>query len=83
MATMGESDRRRQPSDQSVSAGLISAVYLVSYLAFSIPALVAGVLATHIGLRQTSLAYGCLIALIAFSALTFARLNIRRQRGTA
>ena len=64
-------------------AGLISAVYLVSYVAFSIPALVAGVLATHIGLRQTSLGYGCLIALVALSALTFARLNTRRQRDTA
>ena len=64
-------------------AGLISAVYVVSYLAFSIPALVAGVLATHIGLRHTSFGYGCLIALIAFSALTFARLNARRQHGGA
>lgn len=64
-------------------AGLISAVYVVSYLAFSIPALVAGVLATHIGLRHTSFGYGCLIALVAFSALTFGRLNARRQNGGA
>jgi MFS family permease len=64
-------------------AGLISAVYVVSYLAFSIPALVAGVVATHIGLRDTSFGYGCLIALIAFSALTFAWLNARRQRDAA
>lgn len=56
-------------------AGLISAVYVVSYLAFSIPALVPGVPATHIVLRETSLGYGSLIALIAFSALAFARLN--------
>jgi MFS family permease len=61
-------------------AGLISAVYVVSYLAFSIPALVAGVLATHIGLRHTSFGYGCLVALIAFSALTFARLNAGGNR---
>jgi MFS family permease len=61
-------------------AGLISAVYVVSYLAFSIPALVAGLLATHVGLRDTSFGYGCLIALIAFSALTFARLNARGSR---
>jgi hypothetical protein len=59
--------------------GLISAVYVVSYLAFRIPALAAGVLATHIGLRRTSFGYSCLIALIAFSALTFARLHARRQ----
>jgi MFS family permease len=61
-------------------AGLISAVYVVSYLAFSIPALVAGVLATHIGLRHTSLGYGCLVALIAFSALAFTRLNVGGNR---
>jgi MFS family permease len=61
-------------------AGLISAVYVVSYLAFSIPALVAGVLATHIGLRHTSFGYGCLVALIAFSALTFVRLNAGGNR---
>jgi hypothetical protein len=61
-------------------AGLISAVYVVSYLAFSIPALVAGVLATHIGLRHRSFGYGCLVALIAFSALTFARLNAGGNR---
>jgi MFS family permease len=63
-------------------AGLISAVYVVSYLAFSIPALVAGVEATHVGLRDTSFGYGCLIALIAFSALTFAWLNARRRLDT-
>ena len=49
-------------------AGLISAVYVVSFLVFSIPAVVARVLATHIGLRETSLGYGSLIVQIAFSA---------------
>ena len=52
-------------------AALLSAVYVVSYLAFSIPALVAGVLATHIGLRHTSLAYGAFVALVAIGALVF------------
>jgi predicted MFS family arabinose efflux permease len=46
-------------------AGLLSAVYVVSYLAFSIPAVVAGVLITHIGLRDTSLGYGALVAVLA------------------
>jgi MFS family permease len=61
-------------------AGLISAVYVVSYLGFSVPALVAGVLATHIGLLHTSFGYGCVVALIAFGALAFDRSNAGGNR---
>jgi MFS family permease len=64
-------------------AGLISAVYVVSYLAFSIPALVAGVLATHIGLRATSFAYGAFVAIVAVGASAFGGVNVRRERGIA
>ncbi len=52
-------------------AALLSAVYVVSYLAFSIPAVVAGFLITHVGLRDTSFGYGGLVAVIAAAA--FAR----------
>ena len=52
-------------------AALLSAVYVVSYLAFSVPALVAGLLATHIGLRDTSLGYGGFVALLAVATLAF------------
>jgi MFS family permease len=52
-------------------AALLSAVYVVSYLAFSVPALVAGLLATHIGLRDTSLGYGSFVALLAMATLAF------------
>jgi MFS family permease len=52
-------------------AALISAIYVVSYLAFSIPALVAGVLITDEGLRTTSLAYGTVVALVAGGALLY------------
>lgn len=50
-------------------AALLSAVFVVSYLAFSIPALVAGLLITHVGLRDTSLGYSGLVALISLGAL--------------
>jgi MFS family permease len=50
-------------------AALLSAVYTTSYLAFSIPALVAGVLITHIGLRDTALGYGGLVGLAALASL--------------
>jgi MFS family permease len=52
-------------------AALLSAVYVVSYLAFSVPALVAGLLTTHIGLRDTSLGYGGFVALLAVATLAF------------
>ena len=45
-------------------AALLSAVFVVSYLAFSIPAVVAGVLITHAGLRDTAIGYGGLVAAI-------------------
>ena len=50
-------------------AALLSAVYVVSYLAFSIPALVAGVLITRIGLRETALDYGGFVAAAAVTSL--------------
>lgn len=61
-------------------AGLISAIYVVSYLAFSIPALVAGVLITDTGLRGTSLGYGSAVALVAVGALLY---EIRAMRRAA
>jgi MFS family permease len=59
-------------------AALISAIYVVSYLAFSIPALVAGVLITDEGLRDTSLAYGTLVAVVAAGALLYETRAARR-----
>lgn len=46
-------------------AGLITAIYIVSYLAFSVPVIVAGIEVGHVGLRTTSIAYGILVAVLA------------------
>jgi MFS family permease len=46
-------------------AALISAIYMVSYLAFSIPALVAGLLITDEGLRDTALGYAAVVTAVA------------------
>ena len=54
-------------------AALLSAVFVVSYVAFSVPALVAGLLTTQFGLRPTSLGYGVFVAFIALGALAFER----------
>jgi MFS family permease len=61
-------------------AALLSAVYLVSYIAFSVPAVVAGLITTHIGLLNTSFGYGGFVALVAIGALAFQRLTRRAHR---
>jgi MFS family permease len=53
-------------------AGLIAAIFTVSYLAFSVPALIAGVATSHYGLRDTALVYSAVVAaLVAAAAGSF------------
>ncbi len=55
------------PADQR--AGLVSAILAVSYLAFSIPAVVAGAAVTKFGLHETADVYGVALIVIAAVAL--------------
>jgi MFS family permease len=48
--------------------GLVAAIYLAGYLAFSIPALIAGVTTTKYGLHSTSLVYAAALAVLAAAA---------------
>jgi predicted MFS family arabinose efflux permease len=65
-------------------AGLITAIYIVSYLAFSVPVIIAGIAVSHVGLRTTSIAYGTLVALLAaVVAAETARSARRLQPATA
>ena len=64
-------------------AALISAIYVVSYLALSIPALVAGVLITDTGLRDTALGYGLVVAAVAGGTLAYATYAARGVRQLA
>jgi predicted MFS family arabinose efflux permease len=50
-------------------AGLLSAFYLQSYLAFAVPAVVAGLSVPQIGLATTAYIYGALIILLAFISM--------------
>lgn len=59
-------------------AALISAIYVVSYLAFSIPALVAGLVITDEGLRGTSLVYGAVVAVVAAGTLLYQARDLRQ-----
>ena len=46
-------------------ASLIAVYFIVSYTAFSIPVVAAGVAATHVGLHRSALAYCAAIAVLA------------------
>jgi MFS family permease len=59
-------------------AALISAIYVVSYLAFSIPALLAGLVITDEGLRDTSLVYGAVVAIVVAGTLLYETRAVRR-----
>jgi MFS family permease len=57
----------RAPADQR--AALVSSVYVVSYLAYSLPALAAGIAVTRFGLLETSNVYGAALIALALVAL--------------
>ena len=50
-------------------AGLLSAYFVESYLAFSLPAVAAGLAAPYFGLVSTALVYGSILALCALATL--------------
>ena len=58
--------------------GLVAAIYLAGYLAFSIPALIAGVTTTKYGLHSTALVYSAALAILAAAAAGI--LLFRRER---
>lgn len=48
-------------------AALITSIYVVSYLAFSIPVIIAGVAVGHVGLRSTAIVYAAVVAVLSAS----------------
>jgi MFS family permease len=65
-------------------ASLIAAVYVLSYLGFSLPAVAAGVAVTHAGLLPTTNAYGSVVAALALVALALTLVErIRARPATA
>ena len=49
-------------------AGLVAAIWIVYYLAFSVPVVAAGVATTHFGLHQTAVVYSAALAVLAAAA---------------
>lgn len=59
-------------------AGLLTAVYVTAYLAFSVPALAAGLAATRLGLRDTADGYAAGVIVLALAATAAYAVSIRR-----
>jgi MFS family permease len=58
---------------------LFAAFYVVSYLAFSLPALVAGLASTSAGLRPTAIVYGAAVLVFSLAAIWAQRRLASRQ----
>ena len=58
-------------------AGLMASIFVVGYLAFSVPAVAAGLAAGAVGLRPTAAVYGA--AVIALALVAVAGLMRRRR----
>jgi MFS family permease len=61
----------RLRSDQR--GGTLSAMYLISYVAFGVPTLIGGLLIPTIGLQQVVVAYACLLVMLAAGSAFFGR----------
>jgi predicted MFS family arabinose efflux permease len=59
-------------------AGLLSAYFVESYLAFALPAIAAGLAASRFGLVATALVYGSALALSALVTLAVETIAARR-----
>jgi MFS family permease len=53
--------------------GLFAAVFIVVYVAFAVPAVVAGIASPHIGLAQTTYVYGCVVIALSGAAALLRR----------
>ncbi|MDX6676278.1 MAG: hypothetical protein QOE31_330, partial [Solirubrobacteraceae bacterium] len=62
---------------------VLAVALVISYLAFSLPAVAAGFAATSFGLRDTALVYATAILVLSLLALAAAQLSRRRTRPSA
>jgi MFS family permease len=61
-------------------AGLLAATFVVGYLAFSVPAIVAGLAVSSVGLARTTEVYGAVDIVLALVAAVSAVVRLRRSR---
>ena len=55
-------------------------MYLVSYTAFSVPAVIAGLAVTHYGLRDTATVYAAVVVVLALTAPLATELTLGASR---
>ena len=65
--------------DPGHRAGVLAGIFVVGYLAFSLPAIAAGITAGRIGLERTSEIYGVAVIVLALSAVAGLVLGRRRH----
>jgi MFS family permease len=65
LAFLGAFRRTTALAQPDESAGLLAAIFIVAYLALSIPALIAGVATTKYGLHPTALVYSGALVVVA------------------
>jgi hypothetical protein len=57
-----------------------AAVYVVGYLAFSLPAVIAGIFVVHTGLLTTTIGYGIGVSILSLAAIGYALRSLGRTR---
>jgi MFS family permease len=80
LATFGTLTRIAEPAERGE---LFAVAYLISYLAYSIPAVAAGIATTHVGLHETSAVYSAAVIVFCALALLAQRTRIVRVRRVA
>jgi hypothetical protein len=76
LATFGTLARLAAPEERGE---LFAVALVISYLAFSLPAVVAGVASTSFGLHSTALVYGLVVVVLGLITLLAQRLRARSR----
>lgn len=76
LASFGTLARLAEPAERGE---LFAVAYVISYLSFSIPAVIAGLTATHIGLHDTTVGYALAVIALCVVALVEPLLRERRR----
>jgi MFS family permease len=72
-----------QLAEPAERAELFASIYVVSYLAFSVPAVLAGLAVPSAGLRTTATAYGVLVLVLALLAVVAGAVRRRPRPGAS
>lgn len=80
-AFLGSFRRLTSLATDEERGALVATIFVVSYLAFGVPVVVAGIVTTHVGLDSTAIGYGIVVSALALlSALAGLRLGRMSER---